>query len=83
MFSYGRSRAARDLHGAVIGCALVWIKDGTASSSCPDTSDKYVVLSQGDIVRKMLQHMQCYPTHCFKDSHGKIVNEGAYRSWLS
>ena len=68
--------------GAVHWHMLIWVEPGTAPPNAvmaempraADTSDVRV----RKLLENMLQHKTCYPSRCFKGSHGKVLSKCKY-----
>ena len=71
--------------GAVHWHMLIWVEPGTAPSHAvmaempraADTSDVRAAYLR-KLVENMLQHKTCYPSRCFKGSHGKLLSKCKY-----
>ena len=71
--------------GAVHWHMLLWVEPGTAPKHAvmaemprsADTSD-VVAAYLRKLVDNMLKHKVCYPSRCFKGSHGKVLSKCKY-----
>ena len=71
--------------GAVHWHMLIWVEPGTAPPHAvmaempraADTSDVRAAYLR-KLVSNMLQHKTCYPSRCFKGSHGKVLSKCKY-----
>ena len=67
--------------GAVHWHMLIWVEPGTAPPHAvmaempraANTSDVRAAYLR-KLVENMLQHKTCYPSRCFKSSHGKVLS---------
>ena len=71
--------------GAIHWHMLIWVEPGTAPPHAvmaempraADTSDMRAAYLR-KLVENMLQHKTCYPSRCFKGSHGKVLSKCKY-----
>ena len=71
--------------GAVHWHMLLWVEPGTAPkhavmTEMPRAADVNDVRAAylRKLVYRMLQHKSCYPSRCFKGSHGKVLSKCKY-----
>ena len=69
--------------GVVPWHMLIWVEPGTVpphavmAERAADTSDVSAAYLR-KLVENMLQHKTCYPSRCFKGSHGKVLSKCKY-----
>ena len=71
--------------GAIHWHMLIWVEPGSAPPHAvmvempcsADTSDVRAAYLR-KLVENMLQHKTCYPSRCFKGSHGKVLSKCKY-----